>query len=169
MILCKHVCLSKYIGKTIFVDFSVFYGILFKPKRPTFKSQVFLYWLQPVDRDGRTQLEVGRPSWSTDVHSVHARIWQVAGRPTRSTVQKALLSGKAPVDRAVDRTQSTALCILASVDRPVDRWHNGLKYDRWSVDRPVDRQVCQTPTASFFQPINLGVWALFLNKIFSGL
>ena len=78
--------------------------------------------------------------------NMHALTWQVAGRPTRSTVQRALLSGKAPVDR----TERLALCILASVDRPVDWWHNGLKYDRW----PVDRQLCQTPTASFSEHIN---------------
>ena len=77
----------------------------------------------------------GRPT-CTDVHASSGRR---AGRSTRSTVQRALLSEKAPVDRAADRTERLALCILASVDRPVDRWHNGLKYDRWPVDRTVDR------------------------------
>ena len=192
--MCKHVCLSKYIGKTIFVDFYIFYGILFQSKRPSFKSLKFSVWLQPVDRPVDRSLKsvdrVGRPTctdvhafvhWragrprrstarelvlsgkprsterSTDVHRRARQFWQEAGRPTRSTVQRALLSGKAPIDRAVDRTESTALCILATVDRPVDRWLNGLKYDRW----PVDRQFCQTPTASFSIPINLGVWVLF--------
>ena len=90
--------------------------------------------------DRSTELEVGQPGRSTDVHRRARQFWQEAGRPNRSIVQRALLSGKAPADRAVDRTERLALCILASVDRPVDRWHNGLKYDRWPVDRAIDRQ-----------------------------
>ena len=82
----------------------------------------------------------GRPTRSTDVHRRACQFWQ-EGRPT-DPVDRPESSAlwKAPVDRAVDRTERLALCILASVDRPVDRWHNGLKYDRWPVDREVDRQ-----------------------------
>ena len=93
---------------------------------------------------GRPSSEVGRPGGRPTCTDVHNQFWQ-EGRPTDP----------------VDRPESSALCIQTSVDRVVDWWHNGLKYDRW----PVDRQVWQTPTASFWQPIYLGVWPLFFNKI----
>ena len=77
----------------------------------------FLSWLQPVDRDGRPQLEVGRPTRSTDVHSVHASVW-LEGRST-VTVDRPESSAlwKAPIDRAGRPDRETALCIQASVDR----------------------------------------------------
>ena len=66
-----------------------------------------------------TGAEIGRPARSTDVHSVHALTWQMAGRPTRSTVQRALLSGNAPADRAVDRTES--MLSVSCLGRPAGR------------------------------------------------
>ena len=137
--MCKHVCLSKYIGKTIFVDFSIFYRILFQSKRPSFKSQFFCSRLQPsrlVDLSSRLGLKsvdrLGRPT-CTDVHAL---TWQVAGRPTRSTVQRALLSGKAPVDRPVDRTESSALCIWP---RSTDRLTDGTTVWNMTVGRSTGR------------------------------
>ena len=59
--------------------------------------------------DRLTELEVGRPGRSTDVHRRARQSGWRAGRPGRSTVQRALLSGKAPVDRTE--------CLL-SVSRP---------------------------------------------------
>ena len=109
---------------------------------------------------GRPSSEVGRPT-CTDVHACSGRR---DGRPTRSTVQRALLSGKAPVDRPVDRTESSALCILATVDRPVDRCPNGRKNDRWrSTGRSTDRP-SGFITASFWSPINWAIWGLFSTR-----
>jgi len=72
--------------------------------------------------------------------SVHDRLGLRAGRPSRSTVQRALLSGSRP-GRPGGRP-ARELCSLdpASVDRAVDRWHSDRKSDRWTVDRAVDRQ-----------------------------
>ena len=92
---------------------------------------------------------------------MHASSDRRAGRSTRSTVQRALLSGKSPVDRPVDRTKSCALCILASVDRSVDRSPNGWISDRCrSTGRSTDSSV-RPPTASFWSPINWAIWGLF--------
>ena len=65
-----------------------------------------------------------------------------------------------PVDRNWEQCS-----LFFSVDREVDRRLQ--RSDSWplAVDRAVDWQVWQTPTASFFQPINLGVWSLFWYKI----
>ena len=58
---------------------------------------------RPTGRPGLKSVDrVGRPT-CTDVHVSSG--WR-AGRPTRSTVQRVLLSGKAPVDRAVDRQRA---------------------------------------------------------------
>ena len=112
-----------------------------------------LSWLQPVDRTGRPTC--------TDVHASSGRR---ASRPTRSTVQRALLSGKAPGGRAADRTERLALCILARSTVGT----NSLKYDRWPVDRAVDRQAWQTPTASFPYSIKWRIWGLFCWRFSSG-
>ena len=92
-----------------------------------------------------TELEVGGPSRSTDVHKRARQSGWRAGRLGRSTVQRALLSGKAPVDRTGRPDRESALCIQATVDRPVDRWLNGQNSDRWLVDRAVDRQANLAP------------------------
>ena len=120
--------------------------------------------LQPVDRDGRPQLEVGRPSRSTDVHSVHAFVHWRSGRLTRSTDRELLLSGKPRSTGSVDRQRDC--CLFQRLGRPKPQ-----RSEKWplAVDRPVDRQFWQTPTASFSSPINLGVWALCWKKILSGL
>ena len=166
MILYKHVCLSKYIGKTIFVDFSIFYGILFQPKRPSFKPLKDFCLASAGRPDGRPQPEVGRPSRSTDVHR-RARPCLAGGpvdRPGRPSRELCSLERPRSTGRSTGRRDLLSVSWPRSTDR-VDRWLNGLKYDRWPVDRAVDRQACQTPTASFSSPINLGVWALFFTKI----
>ena len=100
-------------------------GFYFSQKDQVFNPS-FLTWLQPVDR-----------ARSTDVHRRARQFWQVAGRPIRSTVQRALLSEKAPVDRAVDRTETCSL-------------YPGL-------GRPTGRP---TPTASFWSSIKGAFWGL---------
>ena len=124
--MCKHVCLSKHNIKTIFVDFSVFYGILFQSKRLSF-NPFNISDPELAGRPGRsiarsTAPRAGRPCGRQTCTDVHAKFWLEAGRPTRSTVQRALLSGKAPVDQPVDRTESCALCIP---DRSTDRSTDG--------------------------------------------
>ena len=136
MILCKHVCLSKYIGKTIFVDFSIFYGILFKLKGPTFKSQNCCFSGFSGRPDGRPSSEVGRPSSRPNARTCTPRPgrWSVdrTGRPSRELCS---LEMPWPTDRSTG--QRACSLYLASVDRPVDRWHNSLKYDRRPGGRPT--------------------------------
>ena len=70
--------------------------------------------------ESRALWTVDRPSCQTGVHR-RARLVLAGGRSTDPVDRpRALLSGKAPVDRTVDRTERLALCILASVDgRPM--------------------------------------------------
>ena len=141
---------DRYIGKTIFVDFSIFYGILFQSKRPSFKS---LY--------SSDLASAGRPSRSTDVHRCARQFWQ-EGRstdPVDRPESSALWKGPGRPGGRSDREQCSLY--LTSVDRLVDRWHNGLKYDHWPVDRAVDRQATWLPTASFSSSINWDIWGLF--------
>ena len=56
-------------------------GFYFNQKDLVLNPITVLYWLQPVDRDSRPQLEVGRPSRSTDVHR-RARLDLADGRAT---------------------------------------------------------------------------------------
>jgi len=77
-------------------------------------------------------------SRSIDVHRRERQSGWRAGRPTRSTVQRALLSGKAPVDRAVDRTES-----LLSVSRP--RSTAGSTVRNLTVGRSTGRSTDSSP------------------------
>ena len=115
-----------------------------------------------------TELEVGRPGGRPTCTDVHTSSGRRAGRPTRSTVQRALLSRKAPVDRPVDRTESSALCILATVDRAVDRCPNGRKNDRWWPTGRSTGSPILALTASFWSPINWAIWGLFSTRFSSG-
>jgi len=101
--LCKHVSLSKYIGKTIFVEFLCIYGILYEPKRLSFKSQKNSFQASASRLTSRLILKsvnrIGRPT-CTDVHAfVHWR----DGRPTRSTAPESFCSLEFSVDPSVDR------------------------------------------------------------------
>ena len=140
--MCKHVCLSKYNIKTIFVDFSVFYGILFLPKDQVLNPCFFVSGFS-----GRpTGPPTGPPSLksvdrrSTDVHR-RARLDLAGGRSTETVDRpesSALWKGPGRPSGRPDR--ETYSLYPGSVDRPVDRRHNGLKYDRWSVGKAVNRQ-----------------------------
>ena len=145
--MCKHVCLSKYIGKTIFVVFSVFYGILFQSKRPSFKSQFSIL------------ASAGRPT-CTDVHASSGRR---AGRPTRSTVQRELCSLESP--GRPSRSTGRELCSLFQATVPVDRGSNGQISDRWRSTGPVDRQqsglLIGPQRLVFSWPIKWGFLGLF--------
>ena len=95
---------------------------------------------------------------------MHASFGLVAGRPSWSTIQRALLSGNGPgrpgrSTGSVDRTESL-LSVSSSgrpsggparepllsgsrLGRPLERSTGGLnghKFDQWPVDRPVDRK-----------------------------
>ena len=108
------------------------------------KYQVFNPYKRPVlasagRPDRSTELGVGRPSRSTDVHRRARQSGWRAGRPRRSTVQRALLFGKPRSTGPVDRTER-----LLSVSRPrstgpFDRGSNGQKSDHWWSTGPVDR------------------------------
>ena len=151
-------CASMFVYQSILVKlflyiFLDFYGNLSEPKWLSFISlNSFLTWLQPVDRAGRLTC--------TDVHASSGRR---AGRPTRSTVQRALLSGKAPGGRP-DRD-----LLSVSLPRSAGRSTDGTTVWNMTVGRSAGRSTGRpdrTLTASFSSPINLGVWALFFNKIF---
>ena len=95
-----------------------------------------------------TGAEVGRQDGRPTCTDVHALTWQLAGQPIRST-----------------GTESSALCLFRSAGRSTGG-SNGRIFDRWrSTGRSTDSSV-RTPTASFFQPINLGVWSLFFQEDF---
>ena len=120
--MCKHVCLSKYIGKTIFVNFLSIYGILFEPKRTTFKSQFSAFQASAADRSGRPILKsadrMGRPT-CTDVHA---------------------LTGRRPVDPCGRPDQRALLSVfLGRPDRSTGG-SNGRIFDRWrSTGRSTGR------------------------------
>ena len=81
---------------------------------------------------------------------------QWAGRPTGRPDQRSVLSGIWAVNRNWEQCS-----LLFSVDRAVDRRLQRSDFWPLAVDRPVNRQVWQTPTASFWQPIKLRVLSLF--------
>ena len=98
--------------------------------------------------DRSTELEVGQPSRSTDVHRCARQVCWRAGRPTRSTARELLLSGnprstgrelcylfQAAVDRASRPTEQTSVFCLAC-GRPAGRpW----PWNREQSSLPVDR------------------------------
>ena len=120
--MCKHVCLSKYNIKTIFVDFLCFYGILLQPKRLSFNPLTFLTQSWLTGQVGRLH---GRPHQGLVDLAVDRRAQscarlaaQWAGRPDGRPDQRALLSVSG---RSTERS-------------------NGRKFDRWrSTGRSTDR------------------------------
>ena len=113
--------------------------------------------------DWSTELEVGRPSRSADVHRMCTPVWLEGQSTDPVDRRELLLSGK-------PRSTGRELCSLSSatVDRPVDRSLNGQNSDRWPVDRAIDRQANLAPTASFSSSINWGIWGLFSTRFWSG-
>ena len=101
---------------------------------PSFSVPEMSDWLT-AGRLGRSTVAVGgRPDRSTDVHKTCTQ--PSSGGRSTGTVdrQRALLSGKPPVDRAVDQAESTALCFQTrSTERSTDQiavalwiWHGRL-------------------------------------------
>ena len=108
----------------------------------------------------------GRPGRSTAIELLLSG--KGPGRPTRSTGRELCSLYLAPVDRTVDRPESSCSLDLArSTGRSTGRL-NGRFFDRWPVDRPVDRKVifdlsaCQW--AEFCGGYKYRTFELFLNK-----
>jgi len=152
-------CASMFVYQSILVKLFLYIFQYFMGFYMSQKDQVFnpltVFWpgfcrsTEPVDRRAQT---------------CTASSGRRAGRPTRSTVQRALLSGKAPAGRAADRTESL---LSVSLPRSAGRSTDGTTVWNMTVGRSAGRSTDRpdrTPTASFSSPINLGVWALFSRR-----
>ena len=140
-------------------------GFYFNQKDQVLNPLTVLSWLHPVDRpvDRSWRRSTDR---STDVHRRARQFWQ-EGRST-DPVDRPESSAlwKAPVDRAADRTESL---LSVSWPRSTDRSTDGSTVWNMTVGRSTGRSTDRPDRPQrlvFFQPINLGVWALFFYKIF---